>query len=120
MIPAHLFQFEKSRQEVNVRTQENLLPGTVVQLVAQHIVELGQETGSLVRVFLHENIGIVEHIEQEMGIDLVLQLLQFRLHRSFFQFRDLPVIDHPAPEQFDTGGSHGNHPDDHDCVKNIG
>lgn len=49
----------------------------------------------------HQRIDIVQRIEQEMGVELAFQVLQFRLRAFLFDLLFFPLDTIPASRHFD-------------------
>ena len=56
----------------------------------------------------HQRIDIVQRIEQEMGVELAFEVLQFRLRAFLFDFLLFPLDTIPAPCHFNSHAQPGN------------
>lgn len=97
---AQLHQFDVVADELNFLFERNVVLVVLVKHIAQHVAEAMHGELGFRPVDGNQRIDIVQRVEQEMGIQLALQVLQLGLRSLLLDllllgFDAIPVARHP-------------------------
>ena len=102
---ADAHQLDVIAQEVHFGLERYRRPAAVVEYVPQQAAQVVHRLLGPVGIELDERIDVVERVEQEMGIELALEVLQFRFGAAPLQvladvFGPVPLSRHPDGDAY--------------------
>ena len=87
--------------ELNVLVERDDFASRIVEHVAHHLRKLDHGVFCIFRVDVDQRMDVVERVHEEVGIDLVLQIIHFGLHVLLFELLHLLFVAYRLVHELD-------------------
>lgn len=101
-VVADAHQLDVVLDELDVFFERYGFAARFVENVPHHLGQFDNSAFRIFGIYVDQGVNIVERIHEEMGIDLVSQIIHFRLQVLTFELLHLLFVAQGAVQQFDT------------------